>query len=230
MPDVALRGEYRSAVLYAGQVLSTGARFAAACRRDAHLACVRVGGEGGNEMLTRVCAGVALLCLMAACGSSSSKKIGTASVTTTTTTTIRAGGVPPTTTVEGSATTPSTGTNAVNFNMHANGTINGIDFDGPIAGSELRCTPSGDGNYVQVIWAGTIAVKGQDEQISGDMNLKIGSTVFPSGGQASMVLGGDYQHRIGATSGTADAKSGTINAKYSAGSDTGALQGTWHCT
>jgi hypothetical protein len=116
--------------------------------------------------------------------------------------------------------------------MHAKGTINGIDFDGPVAGSELRCTPSGDGNYVQVIWAGTIAIKGKGEQISGDMNLKIPSTVFPSGGQASMVLSGDYQHRIGATSGTAtaDAKSGTINAEYAAGSDTGALQGTWRCT
>ena len=183
-------------------------------------------------MLTRVCASVALVCVVTACGSSSSKKIGTTGATTTTTTTVRAGVVAPTTTPEESSTTTATGANAVNFNMHAKGTINGVDFDGPVAGSELRCTPSGDGNYVQVIWAGTIAIKGKGEQISGDMNLKIGSTVFPTGGQASMVLSGDYQHRIGATSGTAtaDAKSGTINAEYAAGSDTGALQGTWHCT
>ncbi len=183
-------------------------------------------------MLTRVCLSVALVSVVTACRSSSPKKSGTAGATTTTTTTVRASVVAPTTPPEEQTTTPTTGANAVGFNMHAKGTINGIDFDGPVAGSELRCTPSGDGNYVQVIWAGTIAIKGKGEQISGDMNLKISSTVFPSGGQASMVLGGDYQHRIGATSGTAtaDATSGTINAEYATGSDTGALQGTWRCT
>ena len=64
------------------------------------------------------------------------------------------------------------------------------------------------------------------------MNLKTGGTDFPAGGNASIVLEGDYQHRVPATSGTASAggKSGTINAEYSAGSDHAALQGTWRCS
>jgi hypothetical protein len=110
--------------------------------------------------------------------------------------------------------------------------IKGVAFDGPVAGSELMCTASGDGNYVQVNWAGTIKIKSKDEQISGDMDLKIPTTTFPSGGTASLVLAGDYQRRVGATSGTAtaDAKSGTINAEYAVGPDHASLQGSWRCT
>jgi hypothetical protein len=181
-------------------------------------------------MLQRVFICAALVCLVAACGSSS-KKIGTSTVASTTST-VRAGVVGTPGAPDEATTTPTTATSTVDFNMHAKGSINGVDFDGPIAGSELRCTPSGAGDYVQVVWDGTIVIKTKGEQISGDMNLKVGSTVFPNGGTASIVLGGDYQHRVGATSGTAtaDAKSGTINAEYSAGSDHAALQGTWRCT
>ncbi len=170
----------------------------------------------------------ALVCLVA-CGSSA--KTGTSTGATTTTTAVKPG-VAATTTIEGEPTTTSVTARTIDFNMHAKGSINGVDFDGPIAATELRCTPSGAGDYVQVVWAGTIVVKTRGEQISGDMNLKIGSTVFPSGGTASLVLGGDYQHRVGATSGTATAgaKSGTINAEYAAGADHGAVQGTWRCT
>jgi hypothetical protein len=172
---------------------------------------------------------VALVCVLAACGSSS-KPTGTSVGSTTTT--LHPGLAVTTTLPDESTTTATSSANAVALNMHAKGTIDGVDFDGPVAGSSLQCSPSGDGNYVAVDWGGTIVIKGQGEQIVGDMNLKIGGTTFPSGGTASITLKGDYQHRVGATSGTAtaDAKSGTINAEYSAGADHAALQGTWRCT
>jgi hypothetical protein len=175
---------------------------------------------------------VALLCVTAACGSSAKHATSTTGSTTTTT----VGGVVAPTTIAGEETTtpPTTaaGGATVDLNLHAKGTINGTDFDGPVVGSQLLCTAAGTGDYVHVNWAGTIVIKGQGEQIAGDMDLKIPSTVFPSGGTASLELAGDYQHRVGATSGTATAgaKDGTINAEYAAGSDTAALQGTWRCT
>jgi hypothetical protein len=142
-------------------------------------------------MLRRVCGCVALVCLIAACGSSS-KQTGTSTVGSTTTTLHPV--LAATTTLPNEATTTATSSaNTSKFNMHAKGSINGVDFDGPIAGSSLQCSPSGDGNYVAVQWGGTIVIKGRGEQISGDMNLKIGGTDFPTGGIASIVLKGDYQ-------------------------------------
>jgi len=143
-----------------------------------------------------------------------------------------AAGSSPTTSVEETTTSPTTTTtpSRVDMTFHAKGTINGVAFDGPVIGDTLRCDPSG--NDVQVNWGGTISIKGKDEQIAGDMLVKIGaSTTFPNDGTAGLLLGGDYQHRVGATAGTAtaDAKSGTIDAQYAAGSDQASLQGTWGC-
>jgi hypothetical protein len=178
----------------------------------------------------QVWTGVAVLCLLAACGSSA-KKSGVAVGTTTTSTVPAAVAVTDTLETE-TTTTPTTAASKIDLNMHAKGSINGVDFDGPVAGSKLVCTPAGTGDYVHVDWAGTIVIKTKGVQISGDMDLKIGSTVFPSGGTAGLLLADDYQHRVGATSGTAtaDARSGTISATYAAGADNAALQGTWRCS
>jgi len=173
---------------------------------------------------------VVLASLVSFTACSSSSKNNTAGVASTTTSTTIVAGITPTTAgADETTTSPATSANTVDINFHAKGSINGIDFDGPVAGDSLRCTPTG--TDVQVTWGGTINIKGRGEQISGDMLVKIGGSAFPSDGTASLVIAVDYKHRVGAISGTAtaDAKSGTIHAQYSGGSDTGSLDGTWRC-
>jgi hypothetical protein len=175
------------------------------------------GGDELREGIMKHALGMLMIATAFACGcGSSSKPTSQANASATS--------------LEQTTATATTAAPTVNINMHAKGTINAVDFDGPIAGGSLECNPVTAG--VEVIWSGSVDVKGRPEQISGDMSLKIGGTSFPNGGNASLVLGGNYQHRVGATTGaaTADAKSGTINAQYAEGSDTASLEGTWRCT
>ena len=113
------------------------------------------------------------------------------------------------------------------------GTIAGTAFNGAIQPGDLQCTPTGNGQYVEMTWSGDVVAGGKQDQISGDMNLKTGTQDLKNASM-SLVLNGDYNNRIGSPTGTAtiaaDGKSGTIDAKMSYNNDNATLKGTFKCT
>jgi hypothetical protein len=160
------------------------------------------------------------LLLVAACGGGSSKPKASPSVTN----------------APGSPTTLASGTpttSAVNMQFTTAGTIGGTAFNGNIAPGELQCTSTGNGQYTEVVWSGTVPTNGKAEQVSGDMNLKTGSQDLQNASM-SLVLNGDFNNRLGSPTGTAtiatDGKSGTIDAKMTYNKDNATLKGTFKCT
>ena len=182
----------------------------------------------GASMMLRICwrglIGIALFA--AACGKTSSTVGGPPAQST------QSPVVAATASASASGANSSGAQKQPDLHLTVAGTIGGAALQGPVVPAALTCTPAGAN--LQINWSGSVQAAGRPMQISGDMNIKTsGTTTFPSGGTASVVLNGDYKNRVPATSGTAtvgpDGKAASIDAQLASDPDRATVQGTLNC-